>query len=385
MSVYFPNYTIAKNNLLGIGNLGFDSEDAFYNPKYNFLNQNEVAIFLSTNSLISSTSKLDINNKQVDLFNGKFITSPNISLQYTYYEYTFFIQYFNDLLLKNFAPISTWSKHFYTLNGERQYSAREPEFLIANQVFQIAISRKIIDDLSISIGLLTNFYQNKQTYGDLTEDISSDNFDNYQILGTINYNSNIFSLYLLYKSQVDPKRLGPEMIKLNDEIEYYNNSIVSFPGILGYGLQYQIWAPVKISLEMQHEFLNTKFNYEYNRAPYEVWDRSGEFSHNIFNNKIIFGINYTSPIDLEIGFLYSKYLKYDIDVDKRINYFPPLPKLDNINLYSLSFEYTYLKWLFNLAYQNSSAEYYRAEFSEGAAQSTNNNYQSLKVGLGYKF
>lgn len=379
----FPNYPIAKNNVLGIGNLGFDSKEAFYNPSYTSDSQYGLSIFISNNTQIYSNSKIKEYAGEVDKFKSKFITVPNISLQYNFGNYIIYLQYFNDLLLYNYAPSGTWIKEFYTFNGLYGLSVKEPEFLINNHLVQFAISMKIIKNLSASIALLSNIYQNKSVFGTFTEELNSEFLDNYQVLTAINYSANPISLYLLFKSQTDPQRLGTEIMKVDNEIKYYNNSLVSYPGNLGYGIQYCIYEPLKLSLEMQHEFLNVNYKYEYKKAPSEVSDFSGEISHKIFNNKINLGVNYLTPIDLSIGFLYSTYLKYDVDVNKTIKYLHALSKIDNSTFYVLTFEYRYYNWLLNLGYQFSEANYDNERFDGNLSRK--DIYQSLKLGVGYVF
>ena len=373
----FNDYPIAKNNLSGIGNLGFDSHESLYNPKYNSENENKLAIYLSSNSIINYTAKIPSTDAEV--FKGEFIMWPNLSLQYNIDKYSFYIQYFNELLLKNRA-VGTWSFHIPSFNGERSITSPEPEFLISNNELQLAVSRKIMKGFSISVGILTNIFRNKQIFGSIVKEISSNFLDNIQILGSINYNSGSISLYLLGKSQAGPLHLNPEIIDLNEDIKFYNNAIISYPGYLGYGIQYKIINPLKISIEMQHEFFNTVYDYKYKRVPYvEPWDRSGKFSKNIFNNEIIIGLNYFTPINLSVGLMYSKYLKYDVDVNNLLNYINPLPKYDNINFYDFSCEYFYANWSIYLRYQVSSTGYKKIP----GERDRKDTYQLAILGLGF--
>lgn len=381
-SELFLENSIGKNNLNGIGNIGFDSYDQFYNPNKNGKDSSTLEISLSGNYVLSSKVKLDYNSGP-ELFRNTHSLTPNLSIKYNYNNFSFFLQYYNSLMYNNESTAGSWSFTRHTFTGDRSFSITGPKFCMSNQVLQGVASAILINGLSFSIGVSTNIYKNAEDFNsNFISELSTEIFDNIQYLVSLNYKSDKINSYFLYRTQSDPQQFGKnDVIKISDDFQFYNNSIVSFPGSIGYGIQVAPINGLKLSVEMEHEFLKTTYDYKYKKMPYESWDWSDKFSYNIFNNKIVLGINYQTPFCLVAGLAYSKYLKYDVNINQGHNYFPLLPQIDVPEYILFGFGYDFSIFYAQLDYQHSFTSYKNNYDGYGARKFY---YNMIKVGLNYR-
>lgn len=381
-SELFLEHPIGKNNLRGIGNFGFDSFEQFYNPSKDENDSLTLDISLSGNYVLSSKVKLDYNSGP-ELFKNTLALTPNLSIKYNCNNFSLFLQYFNNLMYNNESTAGTWSYTRHTFNGDRSFSTTGPKFCMSNQVLQGVASAILMNGLSFSIGVSTNIYKNSEDFNsNFISELSTEIFDNIQYLVSLNYKSDKINSYFLYRTQSDPQQFGKnDVIKISDDFQFYNNSIISFPGSIGYGIQIVPINGLKLSVEMEHEFLKTTYDYKYKKMPYESWDWSDKFSYSIFNNKIVLGINYHTPFSLVAGLAYSKYLKYDVNINQGYNYFPSLPKIEGLEYILFGFGYDFSKFYVQLDYQHSFASYKNNFEGYGARKFY---YNLIKVGLNYR-
>lgn len=250
----------------------------------------------------------------------------------------------------------------------------DPEIQISNDIFQVSISKKISDNFSLSVGFASNnynykFYQhNNGPNGTAISDpikLSSNLFSSFQGLASINYSDQTcLSAYLFFKNAIYKAKLGDDIVKINDLFYTQNYSKISFPGTIGYGVQITPLNKFKLSAEMLHIYVPTE-----------------EFS-----TKVVLGINYNPFNNLDLGLMYSPYLKYDgpieMDFDGYMDYYKNGDKIDKPFALAFSAGYKVNRLNLQFGYQYSETNYH---LRYGVYDNYVDRAQMIYLGLGYSF
>lgn len=330
----------------GIGNLGFDSDINFYNPNY-FSAKEGLNIFVhGTGGIKSSRDYKFLSEKTTVFSEGNFSMKPNFAVQYLSDNYLFALNYNNTLLFNR--SLNNLKFNLSTENGIHSFAANE--LTISNDALQLSISGKLTEYFSVSIGALTNFFNYSLLISreDLTsKDIENKTkpFSNVQFIAAINhYHAQLFSFYIIFKSQSINQQLDPPQIQLTESAVSQNWAKVNFPAHLGYGFQISALYPFKFSLEMFH-----KISYEDSTTALNVLNAGFNYD---FSNRLLIGLLFTYPVDQD------SYVKMNPDGFTAIydSYIKPRSRYS----FMLSSSYSYNRFRFFAGYQyfrRSSAEF----------------------------
>ncbi len=333
----------------GIGNFGFDNCNQIYNPSFS----NEFDRFMlniGNNIDVSSNRSGSYNLEhsditQIDYYNESQISKiPNLSLAFKKGNYQFQI---NHRCTKKLNAISKKKEYGYYYQN-----------IQLNNLIQISLSREFIGNSSISIGALTNSYKYAHyfysSFGDVDKmEVSTSYLDQFQYFISYNrvYNQKLKS-YIYFKTQNTKIKLSPKSF---DEYSD-NNSMVSFPGIICLGVQYQFFQNIKVSFESLNDFIftNEKLSYYDSMNDNTI---AFNYKHKIFNPKISFGTNMKLTNKFSIGCLYTKYLKYDMEIYSLQNHHPKRSyyKYNKPSFLNFSIQYHFNNFNFIINYQYSSS------------------------------
>jgi len=281
-----------------LGNLGFDSDNNYYNPNY-FSTSDELSFNIYGSASIYaereySQSRLSSNKTRVS--KGNFYLKPNFGMQYRLGEYLLSINYQNNLLFNR--KLYDTRLQFGTEYGVYGMFLDESDLKIKNDVLQMSVSKKFSDNFSISIGASTNYfdYNLEYNYTDSSQksvnniELYSSGFSNPQFLFSLNYkNPEDISIYLLYRTQTKKIDLRPDSFSINGFPLISNWSEINYLAHLAYGIQVNSIESLKISIELFHKLIfsgnvyNTTINMGVNK---------------IFNDNFILGLVILYPIKL---------------------------------------------------------------------------------------
>ena len=328
------DYSVNTINYFPNGNLGFDTKLNPYNPQ---LINSRSEIYVQVG--LFSNLKQIVSEDGVTKFNGKTKILPNCIFQYQHSFYAIQISYINNLISSYENLGGDFSYNF------NQLDIKNVNIQTTNTAFQISSVFKTSKNITIGIGILTNktdmkfdlmnqgnirFYQNL--------------FDNIQFSLAMNYAfSNQLKSYIVLRSADSQEK---SQVENESDLRYFSKPYFYYNGIFGLGIRYSIFNCLGISLETYHDF-NSYTKDQVN--PYYAFSKKDE---NIFNSRIITGINYQPLNSLQIGFLFSKYVEY------KNPFFTSYERDTRTTPYSINFGalYKYKCLSFNLSYQYTGLE-----------------------------
>lgn len=358
----------------GIGNLGFDVCDFIYNPKYIY-SQEHFHVYTSFNYNTKSHREYKTHNYNYNLSDGINSWGPTFDLKIVYKDYNFNLIYSN-LIFFDQQIKGTYSYGFETSEGIWKITIGDPINEVAHKIFQFAISKRISQYLSFSIGIRSNYFMSRINSPTTIEfiDFQTKLIDNFQYLLAMNYVHSSYKLYFLVRTQNSLVNLKGEGFIDGYKILFENDPYVSFPGLIGYGFQYQILKDIKLSLEISHEYLSSVGRIYYGKTIK---------GHGIFNSEMSLGINYSLLTMFKLGLLYSHYLKYDDEIglgSETGNSAFPHAEITNPWSVVFSIKYIYRNFEVSGYYQYSYVKYnlenyYRVEDSA--------KYFKISLGVSY--
>jgi hypothetical protein len=129
-------------------------------------------------------------------------------------------------------------------------------------------------------------------------------FENTQFLISVNHKFNHrLSGYINFKSQ-DTRNEMTKKASFQGKKIMLPDTYLSLHGNIGYGLQWKLSEKIKTSIEFSHQFIEVDEE--------NIIDGYTEkLEHSIWNNEIIFGTKVTPIEKLEVGLMFSTYLKFD--------------------------------------------------------------------------
>ncbi|MDP2365617.1 MAG: hypothetical protein Q8M94_17860, partial [Ignavibacteria bacterium] len=265
------------------------------------------------------------------------------------------------------------------------------QFTTSNKIIQLSCALSLFKNTSISASLLTNTFVIDNSWDGLGFSYQTDLLENFQYLISINQKfAPDATVCVAYKTQKSGVKLDGEG-NLKAENNLPPDTYLFTPGNIGYGFQYRFFDKIKLSIESSHQFFDGDISfpvYSMNREKRVEIDE-----HHIWNNEIIFGANIEVIENLNIGFSFSKYLKYDDYFSEiRVKFTSPF----TINLYygvpskpySIlgSVEYIYQNYRSSLHYQYSSMGYtFKSESGENYPLEISENSNFIKLVLSASF
>jgi len=346
---YFSfDYSANKPHYYPIGNLGFDTKLNSYNP--NFVKS--ASTFFIQASLFLNVKQSLLENDQL-IFKEKISVYPNGIFQYQQSWFAIQLSYIN--------TVASSLKSTDVLTEDLLIPA-------SNSILQISFIFKLQESLSITGGVLTNRFETKL---DLLDNgyvrYYMNLFDNFQFTLGLNYSlKEFFNAYLVFRSESsDEKLMGEHSVNSN----VYPIPNIYFNGLIGAGIRFAVLHNLGISLETNHDFVEYKKIYrQFNSVDIQI--------ENIFNTRIITGVNYRPIESVKFGILFSKYTVY-----KNPSFFRGYEREVKTTPYALNFgvSYQYQNIDFNLMYQFSEVEFKAIgyEFTE----TENSHYIGLGIGL----
>ncbi len=349
---FFGESPQAITRSTGIGNYGFDSEEGFFNPTDSNSKSEFLVGISSLMNIDGGTYRTNRANESRSYSTNIFNNSFDLFLKYKHKEYNFHLNYFTNLYLHQQGQNGFDALLFFkTYDGPLSILGINPEYQISNNVLQFAVSRKI-GKFTIAGGFLTNHYIYKIILDDpYSVELKTSFLENFQLLLSLNYEfKNFLRFYLLGRTASSEIELIPNINPNLSQIIREYKLLVSFPGLVAYGVQYNILDDLKLSLEMCHDWL------PYNDDPnlFVRWHQE------LFTSEIILGVNYNIFDSWKIGAMYSTFLEYSsgVRLEHHVAYqgaefFP----LDKLRMYKAATSYKYKDWSVQLNYQYGVSEY----------------------------
>lgn len=240
------NYFASKVFQSGIGSLGFDNEQNFFNPHYQ-TRLNDLRIMISGNYLKQYSDRhilMGLNKESSP------VILPDLTASYRMQDYLFQLHFANTILMDNKYVYTEWASTAMTVQ----------EVKVSNYEFQFDVSRLISEYVSLTAGLSTDYYYNSSTFS---------SFKNvYKIIyslkpgtaakysASINYdNLNGLKFYIFFKSMIYRAEMDERYYRINN-VRVRTGGNINYPGILSLGVQYKLWNPVRLSLEYYEEYFS---------------------------------------------------------------------------------------------------------------------------------
>jgi hypothetical protein len=349
---FFGGKPESEMKMYGIGSLGFGEWGNNYNPKYLELPQSIIIKGGILYSMTGNTYEFLMNKSDDEIYKNNTRVLPSIDLFFKAEDWLFQIDYFYSTY-SDATPIGgTFTFVFPNKSGSKYYRiiSQDPQFQLMNQRLQFAISKRVTDDVSMGLGIIfngTNQIIDFNTSADKWE-YSTSMFDYPQFLASINCILDPVNIYFLCKTQRTELSSKASSFQINgDDIET-NIPFVSYPGLVGYGIEYNIKENLSVSLEMAHHYCVEDI-----KRWIDQW-RSLHVHQDMWNNEIILGIKYTPLNNVSLGVLYDSYLKYDrIGLADEIIYDTPLPQVESLKYCVVSASYDSKLFSVLLQYQYS--------------------------------
>jgi hypothetical protein len=300
----YDEVTTSNISAYGIGNLGFDSDINSYNPNY-FAVDNSLSLTVLGSSSLSSFRKFNQFNEETTNFSvGKLTVKPNLSIQYKTSDWAIGFNYINTVLFNRL--LSDFSVHLGTESGTYGWSLNNSKLKITNDILQFSISRKLSDNFSASVSLLTNNFNYlfrpfpDGSAGNNDFEFYNKAFSNVQYLFAINYYTpKEFSAYIIFKSQNKQLPLEPNKFLLENSITVSNYSKVNFPANIGYGLQFKQIRSLKLSFEMYHQLFFEENIIKVRNTTINVGANCNFFDNLLFGILFLYPIKYESSITMD--------------------------------------------------------------------------------------
>jgi len=336
----------------GIGNYGFDSEEGFFNPHGSHYESDLIVGISSLMNINSGIHRTNKENKTRKYSTNIFDNSFDFFLKYKHKDYDFHLNYFTNLYFRQRGQNGLDALLlFKTYEGPMSIIGMNPEYIISNNVLQFAISRKF-NTLTITGGFLTNRYIYKINLDHpYSVELKTSFLENFQLLLSLNYKyEDILRFYILGRTANSEIELIPNIKSNNSQIISSYKLLASFPGLIAYGVQYNLLEDLRLSLEMCHDWLR------FNDDP----DLFVRWNQELFTSELILGINYNIFENWKIGLLYSNFLEYTsgVRLEHHVAYqgavfFP----IDKLQMYKAATNYNFKSWTIQLNYQYGVSEY----------------------------
>lgn len=383
----FSHFPISTPKMYGIGNRGFNDQLGLYNPKYQ-KSDSTLSISLSLLSSVSANRTEQEENEIVKEYIGNNSWLPEFSLRIKNRNIQFQLALYNDLDF-SFKGNKSDKYFYYPNNGvTERIEEKDAELKVNNKILQLSVSTNLFNNTSLSASMLKNKFLIDNNWEGMGLTYENNFFSSYKFLFSLNQKFfEELSVYVLYKTQNTDIKLNGTGSKIAEDnlipdVYLYN------PGNVGYGLQYDFFNKLKISLEFSHQFYEGQILY-----PILTVDQKKETyskDHHIWNNEIVLGANFIVIKDLNIGISFSKYLKYDDYFSEfRYKFNPPSTYIfyysEIQKPYSLmcAIEYIYQNYSASLHYQYSSMGYsFKSESGEKYPYQINENNSFIKLNLG---
>jgi hypothetical protein len=345
-----PQTTVRSS---GIGNYGFDSKEGFFNPHQSNVESEFSVGFVSLLNLNSGRYWINNISKKPRRDTDNFFDSTfDIHFKYKHNDYIFHLNYFTNLFFHQTLQDGVGIQlAFQTYDGPHTLISVNPTYSIINKSLQIAVTRKI-NSFTFALGFLTNRYKYKINLDDpYTIELNSSFFENFQLLLSLNYEyEDYLFFYILGRSQQSEIELIPRVKNLGTQIINKNKLLLSFPGLVAYGVQYKLLDELKISIEICHDFLTT------NNDPV-LYKKNGQ---ELFTTEMVLGMTLNLFQNIKTGILYSRFLDYKSGIRtewhipyRGAEFFP----LESLQMFKASTSYRYINWTFQINYQYGISTY----------------------------
>lgn len=388
----FNEMPFAELHMGGVGSSGFDAPLGYYNPTYVKNERQFQFSFGMISGIQMSVENLqdrwkdDVHYlKGQSLYENNSRYMPEMAFKYHIHDLSFQLNLYNTLSGELTAKDWWWEHAFYSLTGYSQaiFGQYSPQFSTQNSALQFSASWNIGRNFSITAGFFTNRYVERVKYSQNGTDLFklyTNYFDNLQLLFGTNYNyENIFSGYILARTQSTNVPLRPEKYRLHDYDLPANTGVVDFPGQISCGIQYRVVSFAKLSLEMTRHFLVAESKNRDNFVLYKPFGNSANpfsFQHDNWFSEISLGLNVQPVENVSLGVQYLKQLHYNYEAyndvkvyesqDYMTHYYylaPGSPTAFNVgspvNFYTLNFsaEISYSYFTLGVYYQFNSMKY----------------------------
>ncbi|MCK4688647.1 MAG: hypothetical protein KAT66_10990 [Candidatus Lokiarchaeota archaeon] len=290
----------------GIGSFNFDKFNLLNNKTYE-----ESKLQISVNFLVDvNSSRLCKESHEIyeieeyQMFSNDLKISPEFFVRYNINNYS--------LEIKNY-----YSKYLNPKQAEGQLYTKI-NFHISNQVLEFSIIKNINNNIFASAGILTNNFNYSINWTNFNIEALSQTkyFDQFQFTGSFCYlfNSKL-RVYFHFKTQKSKVKLSPSKFDLPNISENLieNNTVVSYPGLLAFGVQKTFITNLNISFEVLNHFLFANEHFTIHHL--SGIDRTYDYKHSTWNPELALGLNYSKIKNLQFGVQYSRYLKFDNEIN----------------------------------------------------------------------
>ncbi len=306
----FYEFPQAERRGYAIGNLGFDALMNVYNPHYDSLHAGEFCVFAGTSGVLGGRRTYPPRDErtteiEADKFSSPLV--PSFGLVYLSQHFMFQFSYYEDFC---FSDQVTNGSTTYDFENLFTVSSHERTIRIRQNTARADFSAAIVPGLSLTVGLLTRDFR-------YDWDIKS--------IPTVSYTRNLFDIYQVFfgveaipwhdlKTYLVFTSMNPRIRLSGGEFRFPTGIYLdpgpkelSYFGTIGYGVQVPLLTQLKLSLEMRHLFLEDE-------SDDLVAGSNGYTVHadrHIWNNEVTVGANVPINDDAQVGFRYSRFLKYD--------------------------------------------------------------------------
>ena len=306
----FQEFPQIENHGMGIGNLGFDSPLNVYNPHYITGDSSNVRLFIGSDFAFRGTNYtyLSWTTFKDNIYRNPKTFIPSLELQYWYNKYLFQLSYYQDYSMFADYTSGSTSYVFNTPYGTYGIASHERKINIRDNVLQFTFSHSPIPQISYTLGILSRSFKYEWDIRSIPPIVNKNSLlDNFQFIAGVTANPcKYLQAYITAVSESPRVGLSDPVYRLSDiTVTYSGFTKVSYYGILGYGIQANIIDPLKVSIEMRHQFLYDTTNVLYPDG-YMSWEKV-----HIWNNEITLGLTLSLFDMVKFGYRYSYFLKYD--------------------------------------------------------------------------
>lgn len=383
----FQEFPQAEIKNFSIGSYGFGNRQNSYNPYYSWDDTSRVLdrqtltrLYISLGGAFNSGGRrqFSIQPEENKNFENVLTFRPDFLAKFWYRNFLLQLSYANEYQLRLMQSGVNYSYDLdpFTIDINKQ------EVKVAANTLLLALSMLTSPSFSLTVGASTKSLSYTWIPGDLQPaEFKTGLFNNLQYLFSANFKlKERLQSYLLFRTQTANEAIIDGSVKLNGVEIPFPQVVVSYYGLVGYGVLGEIGERANLSIEMRHQFLEAVDTTQAALA-------AGTAEKHIWNNEIVFGASVKPAARLKIGALFSYYLKYDNNLYYRyisgeVNGEPAASFARIAHPYSvaISGEYAFRSLILRGFYQYSKSSY-----QTGSTDIVKDSGQFISFQAGYYF
>lgn len=252
------NFVASKSFTSGIGNLGFDNYDGYFNPRFDTdSSMTQMLISANINMQYSEKYYYGDDGEGGLTKEGEYKLLPDISFKWQASDLLLQIHTKNTFQLEYNYLDQPYPFRFMSNNRFLySYEIWKPHISCFNYNIQFDGSYSLIDELSISLGVSTNYFYKKIAFinpynlKEYSIEYSVDPFNKFQYLVALNYSEpDLFKLYFVYRTMSKNNITNEGIFPLSNNDYVTINGYVNFPENISTGIQYLFSDNLKFSIE----------------------------------------------------------------------------------------------------------------------------------------